>query len=152
MEEYNKITELPISRPYSVMLSPSPPKIYLVQEIFSIISDKRKHSYLKPNWDLDLVLREGIQERTNTIQSIIINNSSLQLDFSEIISKTCHFHRQIFINFAVILRLMRILLLVVCSTKLSAFLLQFTRLKRRTRARKKLILTENTADIKKVCT
>ena len=24
MEEYNKITELPISRPYSVMLSPSP--------------------------------------------------------------------------------------------------------------------------------
>ena len=23
MEEYNKITELPISRPYSVMLSPS---------------------------------------------------------------------------------------------------------------------------------
>ena len=39
-------------------------KIFLVQEIFSIISDKRKHSYLKTNCDLDLVLREGIQEGT----------------------------------------------------------------------------------------
>lgn len=50
---------------------------------------------------------------------------SLQVDYSELISETCHF-RKFFINFVPLLHLLRIALLVRCSTKLFVLLLQRT--------------------------